>query len=155
MNHRPLKTAPWQKFQVYAFTDYGIVLTDEEAQAIRIAFFEKYPGLKPWHGDMREFVNEYGFVRAMHGAVRHLPNIWSEEDYVRSSTERQAINSPIQRLGSDMGVMATTHIARCAPPQIIRPNGFIHDNSTLFYREDKEEEVLRTNGSSTRMENRA
>jgi DNA polymerase I-like protein with 3'-5' exonuclease and polymerase domains len=38
-------------FRVYARTDYGIILTLEEAQRFREEFFHQYPGLGQWHAE--------------------------------------------------------------------------------------------------------
>src|SRR3546814_9870951 len=39
----------WKKFKIYARDNYGVNVTDDEAQASREAFFELYPGFPKWH----------------------------------------------------------------------------------------------------------
>ena len=102
----------WKKFRAYAKTDYGVNLTEEEAKAMRVTFFNLYPGLVKWHEDMRSFVNQHAFVRAVHGAKRHLQDIYSVDEMIRSSTERQAINSPVQRFASDIALMGAIRLHR-------------------------------------------
>lgn len=126
----------WRKFMAYAKTDYGVLFTEKEAKAVRAAFFRKYRRLEPWHMAMREFVREHGYVRSLHGAKRNLPNIYSVEEYIRSECERQAINSPVQRFGSDLGLMALGRLCRDCDPDLLRPVAFIHDALVIEVRND-------------------
>lgn len=82
----------WRKFKSYARTDYKIAYSDEEAEATREMFFAKYPRLKSWHEAMREFLKEHGYVRALHGALRRLPNVESDDDLIVGMASRQGIN---------------------------------------------------------------
>ena len=41
-------------FRAYAWANYGIKLTLEEAEKMRNAFFELYPGLLDFHGRQRD-----------------------------------------------------------------------------------------------------
>lgn len=131
----------WRKFKTYAKTDYGLDFTDEEAMRLREVFFDLYPGLVDWHKKMRELVRKQGYVRALHGAVRHLPSIHSEEEYIRNECERQAINAPVQRFASDLGLMAMVRMVRDFDPDIIRPILFVHDSLVLEVRNDYAEKA--------------
>jgi uracil-DNA glycosylase family 4 len=131
----------WLKFMAYAKTDYGLDYSEREAQHLRSTFFNTYSYLDGWHDDTRQFAHEHGYVRALHGAVRHLPNIYSPDDGVRKESERQAINSPVQRFASDLGLMALGRLTRDAPLEVIRPVGFIHDSVVAIVREDLAEEA--------------
>ena len=131
----------WTKFMVYAKTDYGIDYTEEEAKLTRERFFSSYPALNKWHNDMKSFANKYGYVRSLHGALRRLPSIYSEDEGVRKSTERQAINSPIQRFASDLGIIAGARLVRDADPSIIRPVAFVHDQLVCVAKEEYADEA--------------
>lgn len=126
----------WRGFKTYAKLDYGIDYTDEEAQAIRSNFFTTYPDLLPWHQRVERFVYEHGYVRSLHGAVRHLPSIYSVKRSIQAEAVRQAINSPVQRLASDLGIMALWRLCRDAPADRVRPIAFIHDALLCYVRED-------------------
>ncbi len=117
----------WRGFKVYAKTDYGIDYTDEEAQQTRINFFKSYNGLEGWHRAMRDEVRNNGCVRGLHGALRRLPNVTSFDDGIIGGAERQAINAPVQRFASDLGLIAINRVYRDAPPEMLRPVLFIHD----------------------------
>jgi DNA polymerase-1 len=92
----------WKKFIVYSFDNYGIVVTPEEAQDFRDAFFRKYASLPAWHARQRRLVNLNGYVHSFTGRIRHLPTISSSDEGVAAEAERQAINSPVQGFASDL-----------------------------------------------------
>ena len=133
----------WKKFKTYAKTDYGLDYTDEEAQASREAFFHLYPGLPAWHKSMREFVRKYGYVRALHGALRRLPSIYSEDEKVQAECERQGINSPVQRFASDLGLIAMTRFSENLPWNEVRTAAFIHDAVVIFSKPERTMEAAR------------
>lgn len=117
----------WKSFRVYAKTQYGVEFSEAEAQRICEEFFERYPGLKPWHESMKSFARKNGFVRSYCGRVRHLPTLYSSEEYIRKSAERQSINSAVQCFGSNLGVIALSDIEAEIDPQYLAVNGFVHD----------------------------
>jgi uracil-DNA glycosylase family 4 len=131
----------WRGFKTYAKTDYGIDFTDREAEAIRNKYFETYPKLLHWHKQMRNFVNRHSYVRSLHGAVRHLPNINSQEDGIKAECERQAVNSPVQRFGSDIGLIAMSRFARDVDWSVARPLAFIHDAVIVAAPTERAEEI--------------
>jgi DNA polymerase I-like protein with 3'-5' exonuclease and polymerase domains len=131
----------WKKFMSYAKTDYGITFNEQEARDIRATFFRTYSRVEPWHKSMTQFVNEHGYVRALHGSLRRLPNIFSPDDNTRSMTERMAINSPVQRFASDVGLMGMTRFFRDADPDIVRPSAFIHDAAAIMTRIEHKDEM--------------
>lgn len=92
----------WTKFIKTAKEKYGIDFTEEEAQASRRSFFEMYPGFEYWHRRQRRLVNEYGRVQSPLGRIRRLPDVFSADRKVVQEAERQAINSPVQSMASDM-----------------------------------------------------
>ena len=117
----------WRKFIGYAKTQYGVVFTEEEAQQIREAFFERYYALPDWHKAMRQFAHQHGYVRSYSGRIRHLPMIDSDDQGVQSEAERQAINSPVQEFASSLGVMAMGRLSEEIDPQYLKPIAFVHD----------------------------
>lgn len=128
-----------KKFRAFAKTDYGVDYTEQESYRTRERFFELYQGLEPWHVRTREFVRAHGHVRALHGAVRHLPSIWSNDQSISSGAERQAINSPVQRFGSDLGLMAMARFSAQADPDLYRIIGFVHDALVMEVRDGYEQ----------------
>lgn len=132
----------WRKFMGYAKTDYGVTYTEREAQQTRDLFFQTYSGLPSWHERTREFAQRHGFVRGLHGAKRSLPSMFSNDPIVVSGAERQAINAPVQRFGSDLGLTALIRFTHCADPDLFRLTGFVHDALVLEVREGYEREGI-------------
>lgn len=114
-------------FQAYAWANYGIKLTYEEAEQMRNAFFELYPGLINYHEKQREVVKFMKQVRSPLGRIRHLPMIDAWDREIRSKANRQAINSPIQSCLSDMMLWAIALIDQAYPNGEIEVVGMIHD----------------------------
>jgi DNA polymerase I-like protein with 3'-5' exonuclease and polymerase domains len=131
-----------RKFRSFAKTDYDVTYTEQESYRTRDAFFSLYSGLEPWHASTREFVRQNGYVRALHGAVRHLPSIWSNDPAIVAESERQAINSPVQRFGSDLGLMAMARFSAQADPNLFRIIGFVHDALVMEVRDGHEQEGI-------------
>lgn len=95
-----------RNFVKYAFDDYGLEFTLQEAEYIRTEFFLLYRGLRPWHRRVEDFVRRYGFVRSPLGRIRRLPDIHSADKGLQYEAVRQAINSPVQATASDFTLMA-------------------------------------------------
>lgn len=117
----------WTTFQEYAKTQFKIDVSDRDAKVFRERFFERFYLLPAWHDAMKGFAHEHGYVRAMHGALRRLPAINSPEKWIVQEAERQSVNSPIQRMGSDLGLIGLTRFDRDAPRDRMRVKGFVHD----------------------------
>ena len=131
----------WRTFMTYAKTDYGVEFTEAEAKEVRKTFFRKYPRLKVWHEVTRQIVHERGYVRALHGAIRRLPNIASNDEAMVALAERNAVNSPVQRFASDLGLIALQRICRDMPEGLLKPVAFIHDALIFLVPEDRAEEL--------------
>jgi uracil-DNA glycosylase family 4 len=131
----------WVKFREYAKTDYGIDFTEAEAKEIRENFFRTYPMLEHWHRDVQEIVLDNGMIRTFDGRIRHLPNVFSPDESLRKMAQRQAINSPVQAIASDLGLMSLgrlmPYIREKGYDAWLKPCGFIHDAIVCLVREDK------------------
>lgn len=136
----------WRKFQETAFQNYGVKFTDQEAQDNKETYFRLYPDLHPWHEKQRRLVRKNGRVESPIGRVRHLPDIYSPDPKVRAEAERQAINSPVQGLASDMALAAMNAICgklkRLKLDQHAFVLGLVHDAINLEIRDDMVPEVL-------------
>lgn len=112
-----------------AWKNYGLRVTMAEAQAFRKAFFAQFPELLRWHGRQRRLVRKFHRVETPIGRVRHLPDITSPDRSVANEAERQAINSPVQGLGSDMCLTALVILDREFRRRNLRASviGTVHD----------------------------
>ena len=124
-------------FQAYCWAQYGLQLTLEEAESMRNAFFELYPGLLDYHEAMRKFVRAYLHVRTPMGRVRHLETIQSWDRQVVSQAERQAINSPVQGCLTDMMIWALALIEEQLPNDKVQTIGVVHDAMYAYVPADE------------------
>lgn len=137
-------------FKEYAETAYGVILTMEEAVRIHSAFFTMWDGMRKWHNDVKSFVHAHGYVVSPLGRVRRLPNIWDGNDKLVSFAERQAINSPVQSMGSDLlqlsmaSMQGLLHESVRLPaiPDVF-PLATVHDSIVAEIREDNWEETAK------------
>lgn len=131
----------WVSFRRYAKTDYGIDFTDDEAREIREMFFETYPRLEEWHEAVQEYVYKKGYIRTFDGRIRHLPNVYSDDEGIAKQAMRQGINAPVQSIASDLGLMAlgqmVPYLREKGYDEWLKPCGFIHDAIVCLVREDK------------------
>lgn len=128
----------WRKFVQTAWENYGLRVTEDEAKAFRVAFFEQFPGLLPWHAKQRRLAHTYGRVESPMGRVRHLPDIYSPDQGVAAEAERQAINSPVQAFASDMALLSLVQLGRRFRAEGLRawPIGAVHDAVNFEAHED-------------------
>ncbi len=117
----------WRALIDYAKTTYQVTMTPTQAEAAYKGFFNMYPGIAAYHKATVKFVKENSYVRALHGALRRLPSINSDDEGIRKESERQSVNSPIQRIGSDVGIMGLTRFDRDCPKDRMWVVAFIHD----------------------------
>jgi DNA polymerase-1 len=130
----------WKKFKLYARDNYGVDLTDKEAEQWREKFFETYHSLPKWHSKQRRIVQSMGQVRSPIGRLRRLPDIYSTDKSKKAEAERQSINSPVQGFGSDLTILGMSEIMGNAeyydPDYVLDKDKFfvigtVHD-ATLF-----------------------
>ena len=94
----------------YAYDNYGVSMTLEEAEAYRNKFFATYAGLLPWHKNMEIECEMLGGVYNLFGRFRALPDIYSCDFGAKDAAIRQAINTPVQGTGSDLLLSAMIEI---------------------------------------------
>lgn len=130
----------WKKFKIYARDNYGVDLTDKEAEQWREKFFDTYHSLPKWHSKQRRIVQSMGQVRSPIGRIRRLPDIYSTDQSKKAEAERQSINSPVQGFGSDLTILGMSEIMGNAqyydPDYVLDKDKFfvigtVHD-ATLF-----------------------
>lgn len=132
----------WKKFKIYARDNYGVTVTDEEAQASREAFFELNPGFPKWHDKQRRFAQINGYVRSLSGRKRRLPAAMGGKDSPeRREAQRQAINSPVQSFANELNLMAAIQMRKEFKKGWFRLVGTVHDAVLLEVRNDKVEHV--------------
>lgn len=134
----------WKKFKAYARDNYGVEITDKQAEASRVAFFDNYPDLVDWHKRQKRFVRLNGYVRSLSGRKRRLPDAMAVKDSPRrQQAERQAVNSPIQSFGNELNLMAAIQLVEEYGPEVCRIVGTVHDSVLFVTRRDMTIEIHR------------
>lgn len=136
-------------FLTYARDTYGMAVSPEQADHFRDKFFKVYAGFLPWHERRHREVKRNGYVRSLINRRRNLPHIYSDNFALRSMAERQAVNSPVQSMGSDVTISAMAEImgtATCYNEDLrvdltkAIPIGTVHDAILTMVRYDYLEE---------------
>jgi DNA polymerase-1 len=99
----------WKSLRGYALANYGVRMTDDEAQAYREAFFRLYPGLRGWHrrvGGRVEALFDRDpagthEVRTLGGRRRVLPVAKRDAAGQPYPNRTEALNTPVQGAGAD------------------------------------------------------
>lgn len=130
-----------KKFVEYARDNYGVDVTQEEAERVRKRFYALYSRLLPWHDRQVRLARKYGWVHSPIGRIRHLPTVQSSDDSLRADAERQAINSPVQSFASDLMLMSLVRLESEFLATRTRVVGTVHDAILFEAREDYAEEA--------------
>ena len=125
-------------------TNAGVVTTPEQCNDYIRGILGKYRGLAAWQKQMKRFAYDHMYVETALGRRRYLPNIRSKEGGWRNSSERMAINTPVQGLGADLLKLAMGRlIAALKDKPYIRPILTVHDSLVFEVREDKLDEAIK------------
>lgn len=125
-------------YQAYAFYTYGVELSLEEAEQQRDAFFHLYARIPDWHKEYKAFAHQHSYIRSPLGRVRHLPMIHSRDSQLRSTAERQSINSPVQATLSDMSCWSLAEFHQhYGEPEGCQFFDMTHDSLDAYVKEDE------------------
>ena len=99
---------------MYGMGPFGLAqslgIPQSESKEIITKYFERFPKVKQFIEDTKEFCRRNGYVETMLGRRRYLPDFNSKNGSIRSNAERQAINAPIQGTAADMIKLAMIKI---------------------------------------------
>ena len=91
---------------IYGISAYGLSnqlgIPQSEARDYIKAYFEKFPGIRKYMDDTREFAKEHSFVETIYGRKCWVQGIKAKNPAQRGFAERQAINAPIQGSAADI-----------------------------------------------------
>jgi DNA polymerase I-like protein with 3'-5' exonuclease and polymerase domains len=132
------------KFRHTAWNNYGLEVSLEEAEQFRSAFFDQFPQLLKWHARQRRLAHQYKRVQSPLGRIRHLPDIDSPDRGVVGEAERQAINSPVQAMASDLCLLSLVLLDRKFRKLGLQaaPIGTVHDAINFECPDDELPEVI-------------
>jgi DNA polymerase-1 len=91
---------------IYGISAFGLAnqlgIAREEAAAYIKKYFERFPGIRAYMDETREFCRKYGYVETLFGRKCHYPDIRASNASVRSFNERAAINARLQGTAADI-----------------------------------------------------
>jgi DNA polymerase-1 len=99
---------------IYGVSAFGLSnqtsLSRSESAALIEAYYKTYPRLKSYIQEQIEYARENGYVQTILGRRRYLKDINSANAVVRSASERNAVNAPIQGSAADIIKIAMINI---------------------------------------------
>ena len=91
---------------IYGISAFGLAnqlgIAREEASAYIKKYFERFPGIRAYMDETRDFCRTNGYVDTLFGRKCHYPDIKASNASVRSFNERAAINARLQGSAADI-----------------------------------------------------
>jgi DNA polymerase-1 len=91
---------------IYGISAFGLAnqlgIAREEASAYIKKYFERFPGIRAYMDETRDFCRTKGYVVTLFGRKCHYPDIKASNASVRSFNERAAINARLQGSAADI-----------------------------------------------------
>ena len=91
---------------IYGISPFGLArqlgIAQGDAKSYIDAYFERYPGVKGYMEEAKEFARENGYVETIYGRRVHVPGIKDKNPARRNFMERAAINAPLQGSAADI-----------------------------------------------------
>ncbi len=91
---------------IYGISAFGLAnqlgIAREEAGAYIKKYFERFPGIRDYMEETKEFCRENGYVATLFGRKCHYPDIKAPNPSVRAFNERAAINARLQGTAADI-----------------------------------------------------
>ncbi len=91
---------------IYGISAFGLAnqlsIEREEAGAYIRKYFERFPGIRDYMEETKEFARKNGYVETLFGRKCHYPDIKASNASIRSFNERAAINARLQGTAADI-----------------------------------------------------
>jgi len=91
---------------IYGISAFGLAnqlgIAREEASAYIKKYFERFPGIRAYMDETREFCRKNGYVTTLFGRKCYYPDIKASNASIRSFNERAAINARLQGTAADI-----------------------------------------------------
>ena len=128
---------------IYGVSAFGLSqqtdLNRSESKVMIDNYFLNYPGLKKYMSDQIDFARNNGYVETIMGRRRYLQNINSQNNMLRSGSERNAINAPIQGSAADIIKIAMININSELKKQSLKSKMLLQVHDELVFDVHKSE----------------
>lgn len=99
---------------IYGISAFGLAnqlgIAREEASAYIKKYFERFPGIRAYMDETRDFCRTQGYVTTLFGRKMYYPDIKASNASVRAFNERAAINARLQGTAADIIRRAMTRV---------------------------------------------
>ncbi len=132
---------------IYGISAFGLSqrlgMSRTDSKALIEEYFRSYPQVKEYMNNMIAMAREKGYVETIYGRKRFLPDINSRNAVVRSFSERNAINAPLQGSAADIIKVAMINVHRRMEEEGLRSRMVlqVHDELVFDVVADEVEKV--------------
>jgi DNA polymerase-1 len=132
---------------IYGISAFGLAnqlgIAREEASAYIKRYFERFPGIRAYMDETREFCRKNGYVVTLFGRKCHYPEIKASNASVRAFNERAAINARLQGTAADIIRRAMTRVEEALAEKKLSAQMLLQVHDELIF-EVPEDEVAAT-----------
>lgn len=132
---------------IYGISAFGLSqrlgMSRTDSKALIEEYFRSYPQVKEYMNNMIAMAREKGYVETIYGRKRFLPDINTRNAVVRSFSERNAINAPLQGSAADIIKVAMINVHRRMEEEGLRSRMVlqVHDELVFDVVADEVEKV--------------
>jgi DNA polymerase-1 len=128
----------------YAVEAFGLSqrvgISRQEARKVIDDYFDTYKGIRAYMDRIPNEAREKGYITSLFGRRRYFPSINDRNFAVRSRSEREAINMPIQGTASDIVKIAMIRVAKALKDADLKTKMIMQVHDELLF-ETPESEV--------------
>jgi DNA polymerase I len=132
---------------IYGISAFGLAnqlgIPREEASAYIKKYFERFPGIRAYMDETRDFCRVHGYVETLFGRKCHYPDIKASNASVRSFNERAAINARLQGTAADIIRRAMTKMEEALAKHKLSAQMLLQVHDELIF-EVPDDEVAKT-----------
>jgi DNA polymerase I len=132
---------------IYGISAFGLAnqlgIAREEASAYIKKYFERFPGIRAYMDETRDFCRTHGYVETLFGRKCHYPDIKASNASVRSFNERAAINARLQGTAADIIRRAMTRMEEALAEKKLSAQMLLQVHDELIF-EVADDEVAAT-----------
>ena len=133
---------------IYGISAFGLSqrlgMSRTDSKNLIEEYFRSYPKVKEYMNNMIAMAKENGYVETIYGRKRFLPDINSRNAVVRSFSERNAINAPLQGSAADIIKVAMTNVYRRLQQEGLKSKMVlqVHDELVFDVTADEVEQIM-------------
>ncbi len=135
---------------IYGISAFGLAnqlgISREEAGQYIKTYFKRFPGIRDYMEETKQFARDNGYVETVFGRRVHYPEINTRNPSMRGFLERAAINAPIQGSAADIirramiRMPAALHDAKLKSARMLLQ---VHDELIFEVRESEVDKTLK------------